>query len=288
MKPSLMTIDNSLLTFHSANGPTSAFQLISSPFKASTFVPRLSARAAHTSSISSKRPAVVSRLRAVAQVLLSRAVVVRVTSRCTCMLRKNHPPTFTLWLKLTYYPRGPDINDVQAAKELCLDLLANVTEAYHNFKENPPQRNYGGYHDRHHGGGGGGGERGGYGGGYNRRNDYQNQQRRSPAASASPATQASAGGANAASMADYSAQYAQYYGSADPYAANADPYAAYGGYQNYVAYYQYYQAAAAQQQQQAEASAPPPPPASEAPPPPPPGSGSPPPPPPGGGSYSSV
>ncbi|KAJ5699193.1 hypothetical protein N7493_012101 [Penicillium malachiteum] len=200
---------------------------------------------------------------------------------------------------------GPDANDVQAAKELCLDLLANVKEQYQNFKDNPPHHSYGGYRggdrgergDRHHGGDRGdrgdrgerGGERGGYGGGYNRRNDYQQQNQhhqpqQSPGASASPTTQ-SAAGANAASMADYSAQYAQYYGTTDPYAA-------YGGYQNYVAYYQYYQQAAAaqqqQQQQQAEGSAPPPPPPSnEAPPPPPPGSGSPPPPP-GGGSYSSV
>ncbi|KAJ5569897.1 uncharacterized protein N7459_009327 [Penicillium hispanicum] len=168
---------------------------------------------------------------------------------------------------------GPDPNDVQAAKELCEDLLANVKEQYQHFKENPPQHNYGGYGgrggDRYHGGGGGGG---GYGG-------YSNRHQQSPGASASPAGQTPD-----PSVADYSAQYAQYYGS--------DPYAAYGGYQNYVAYYQYYQqmAAAQQSQQQPPASdsaAPPPPPAGEAPPPPPPGSGSPPPPP-GGGSYSSV
>ncbi|KAJ5172438.1 hypothetical protein N7492_005031 [Penicillium capsulatum] len=166
---------------------------------------------------------------------------------------------------------GPDANDVQVAKELCEDLLANVREQHQHFKENPPQHSYGGYGqrggDRHHGGGGGGG---GYGG-------YNSRSQQSPS-SASPA-----GADSSAAMADYSAQYAQYYGSSDPYAA-------YGGYQNYVAYCQYYQAAAAQQQQQqsAEGSAPPPPPPSnEAPPPPPPGSGSPPPPP-GGGSYSAV
>ncbi|KAJ5814092.1 hypothetical protein N7504_010745 [Penicillium tannophilum] len=182
---------------------------------------------------------------------------------------------------------GPDANDVQAAKELCIDLLNNVKEQYQNFKDNPPQHNYGGYRgDRYQGGGGGdGGGRGGYGGGgyNNRRNDYQQQQSQSPApgASASP-TGAAGAGASATSMADYAAQYAQYYGQ------GADPYAAYGGYQNYVAYYQYYQqAAAAQQQQQSETAPPPPPPAGEAPPPPPPGSGSPPPPP-GGGSYSAV
>ncbi|KAJ5763819.1 hypothetical protein N7533_002500 [Penicillium manginii] len=187
---------------------------------------------------------------------------------------------------------GPDANDVQEAKALCEDLLANVREQYQRHKDNPPQyNNYdrGDRGDRYHGdryqGGGRGG--GGYGGGYNDRHQHSN----SPAA-ASPSGQgqaaAPASGAAANSMADYSAQYAQYYG--------ADPYAAYGGYQNYVAYYQYYQAAAAQQQQQqqaAEAAPPPPPPAGEAPPstsprlrissPPPPGGA-----PGGGGSYSAI
>ncbi|KAG2024576.1 hypothetical protein GB937_003768 [Aspergillus fischeri] len=175
---------------------------------------------------------------------------------------------------------GPDPNDVQAAKELCEDLLANVREQYQRFKENPPQHSYGGYGQR-------GGDRyygGGYGGGYSSQHNQQHSN--SPSATASPAQAASvtSGAAGAGSPADYSAQYAQYYG--------ADPYAAYGGYQNYVAYYQYYQQAAQQQQQQSSQSQspapPPPPPASEAPPPPPPGSGSPPPPPPGGGSYSAV
>ncbi|KAJ5368321.1 uncharacterized protein N7496_008081 [Penicillium cataractarum] len=154
---------------------------------------------------------------------------------------------------------GPDPNDVQAAKELCEDLLANVREQYQHFKDNPPQHNYGGYGrgggDRYHGGGGG---RGGYGyrDRYNDRHQQHHQQ--SPGPSASPTDQA----ASTAASADYSA-YAQYYGSADPYAA-------YGGYQNYVAYYQYYQQAAAAQQQQQQAAEgqapPPPPPASEAPP----------------------
>ncbi|GFF25158.1 uncharacterized protein C30D11.14c [Aspergillus lentulus] len=176
---------------------------------------------------------------------------------------------------------GPDPNDVQAAKELCEDLLANVREQYQRFKDNPPQHSYGGYGQR-------GGDRyygGGYGGGYSSQHNQQHSN--SPSATASPAQAASgtSGAAGAGSPADYSAQYAQYYG--------ADPYAAYGGYQNYVAYYQYYQQAAQQQQQhqssQSQSPAPPPPPpASEAPPPPPPGSGSPPPPPPGGGSYSAV
>ncbi|KAJ5326034.1 K Homology domain type 1 [Penicillium brevicompactum] len=170
---------------------------------------------------------------------------------------------------------GPDANDVQQAKELCEDLLNNVKEQYQRFKENPPHHHYGGgYGNR-------GGDRGdryqgsGYGGG-----GYNRQQQQNNGSTASPSGQASPGGAAAQSAADYSAQYAQYYGTSDPYAA-------YGGYQNYVAYYQYYQQMAAAQQQQPEGAAAPPAPATEAAPPPPPGSGSPPPPP-GGSSYSAV
>ncbi|KAJ9197005.1 hypothetical protein DTO166G4_2602 [Paecilomyces variotii] len=170
---------------------------------------------------------------------------------------------------------GPDPNDVKAAKELCEDLLANVREQYQRFKENPPQHRYGGYEhrgDRHHSYGGG------YGGGYGSQSHHA-----SPPASASPTGAAAPGtpaAPGASSAADYAAQYAQYYGGADPYAA-------YGGYQNYLAYYQYYQQAAQQQQQQSQ-SPPPPPPSSEAPPPPPPpGAGSPPPPP-GGSGYNAV
>ena len=68
---------------------------------------------------------------------------------------------------------------------------------------------------------------------------------------------------------DYSAQYAQYYG-----AGGQDPYAAYGGYQNYVAAYQYYSQQAAQQP--AAPGAPPPGQPGDEPPPPPPPSTSPP------------
>ncbi|KAL2002018.1 hypothetical protein VTN02DRAFT_804 [Thermoascus thermophilus] len=165
---------------------------------------------------------------------------------------------------------GPDPNDVKAAKELCEDLLANVREQYQRFKENPHQHGYGGYGrgDRHH--------YGGYSG-------YGNHQQQPPASASQPAQgpPGVSGAPGATSAADYSAQYAQYYGS--------DPYAAYGGYQNYLAYYQYYAAQQQQQQQQQQSqSPPPPPPSSEAPPPPPPpGAGSPPPPPPGT-SYNAV
>ncbi|GAB1217647.1 hypothetical protein ATERTT37_006887 [Aspergillus terreus] len=135
---------------------------------------------------------------------------------------------------------GPNPDDVKMAKELCEDLLANVREQYQRFKENPPQHSYGGYGQR--------GDRYNYGGGYG--GGYGNQHQNSPSASASPGAQATPG---SGTPADYSAQYAQYYGS--------DPYAAYGGYQNYVAYYQYYQQAAQQQQQsQSQSPAPPPPP----------------------------
>ncbi|KAL1996995.1 hypothetical protein VTN49DRAFT_7860 [Thermomyces lanuginosus] len=173
---------------------------------------------------------------------------------------------------------GPDPKEVQHAKELCEDLLANVREQYQRFKENPPHHGYGGYGQRDNRGYG---SYGGYG------NHTPGQQ--SPPGSSTPGAPAAA---------DYS-QYAQYYGS--------DPYAAYGGYQNYLAYYhQYYQQAAAAQQQQQQQQAtpqpssqsqspapPPPPPSSEAPPPPPPPGASnagspPPPPPPGGGKYNAV
>ncbi|KAF7166478.1 hypothetical protein CNMCM5623_000133 [Aspergillus felis] len=96
---------------------------------------------------------------------------------------------------------GPDPNDVQAAKELCEDLLANVREQYQRFKENPPQHSYGGYGqrggDRYHGGG--------YGGGYSSQHNQQHSN--SPSATASPAQAASgtSGAAGAGSPADYSA-----------------------------------------------------------------------------------
>ncbi|PYH95183.1 hypothetical protein BO71DRAFT_418833 [Aspergillus ellipticus CBS 707.79] len=125
---------------------------------------------------------------------------------------------------------GPDPNEVQNAKSLCEDLLANVREQYQRFKENPPQHNYGG-------GGGYGGQRGdrysnyggGYGGGGGGGGYGNRQHQNSPSTSASPSAQAAGAAGSGTGTPDYSAQYAQYYGS--------DPYAAYGGYQNYVAYY---------------------------------------------------
>lgn len=146
---------------------------------------------------------------------------------------------------------GPDPAEVQHAKDLCESLLENVKEQYARFKENPPQQRGYGYQQ--------GGDRQSYGGGYG---SYGGAQ--SPVSAATPATPGPPG---ASSPTDYAANYAQYYGGQDPYAA-------YGGYQNYVAYYQYYQQQAAQQSG-APGSAPPAPPNDDVPPPPPP-SGSPP------------
>ena len=166
---------------------------------------------------------------------------------------------------------GPDPNEVQHAKELCESLLDNVREQYQRFKENPPQQRGYGYQQ------GGGDRQGSYNSGYSGYGSYGGAQ--SPSASATPATPGPPG---ASSPTDYAAQYAQYYGGQDPYAA-------YGGYQNYVAYYQYYQQQAAQQGGASAApgavsgSAPPPPPADDAPPPPPSGS-----PPAANGGYNSV
>ncbi|KAI1172366.1 hypothetical protein F4777DRAFT_562077, partial [Nemania sp. FL0916] len=197
---------------------------------------------------------------------------------------------------------GPDPKMVEKAKELCEDLVGKVKEEYEDFKSRPPRQHYGG-----HGGGGGyggdryggdryggdryggdrygdrsGGRSGSYGGGHG---GYNN----SPAPvgnSASPAP-GNAGSPSAANT-DYSAQYAQYYGTQDPYAA-------YGGYNAYMQYYQQYYAAAQAAQQGSPApgasGSPPPPPPTEAPPPPPPGGAAPPPPPLPSGSppgYSSV
>ncbi|MCJ1369465.1 hypothetical protein MMC20_000676 [Loxospora ochrophaea] len=161
---------------------------------------------------------------------------------------------------------GPDLKEVQRAKELCEDLLGNVKEQYERFKEQPPQQRYGS-------GGFQQGDRQGYGG-YSGYGGYGGQQ--SPTTTPATPTPAGAPGVpGAPSLTDYGAAYAQYYGS------SGDPYAAYGGYENYVRYYQYYQQAA-QQQQQAPPGAPPAP--SNDPPPPPPPSGSPP----ANGGYNAV
>ncbi|MCJ1287062.1 hypothetical protein MMC26_006410 [Xylographa opegraphella] len=154
---------------------------------------------------------------------------------------------------------GPDPKEVQRAKELCEDLLANVKEQHQKFKENPPQqRGYGqggyGQGDRQ----GYGSYGGGYGAGYGGTPGYGSAQ--SPASQAPPGTPGAPGAASPTTA----------YGSEDPYAA-------YGGYANYVAWYTYYA-----QQQQAAPGAPPGPPGDA--PPPPPQSGSPP----ANGGYNAV
>ena len=142
--------------------------------------------------------------------------------------------------------RGPDPNEVQKARELCLSLLENVREQYHRFKENPPQRagfGYGQQPTPSNPYGGYGQQSSGYGSGYG-----GSQSPTTPAAP--PGTSGPPGASSPGNTAtDYSAQYAQYYGGQDPYAA-------YGGYQNYVAYYQYYQQQQAQQQGQGSPAAP--------------------------------
>ncbi|KAL8916924.1 MAG: hypothetical protein Q9172_006046 [Xanthocarpia lactea] len=162
---------------------------------------------------------------------------------------------------------GPDPKEVERARELCEDLLSNVKDQYERFKENPPQRNYGG--------GGGYGQDNRQQGGYSTQNPYGTY-----GGGQTPTTPSSAtpGPPGASSPTDYTAQYAQYYASQP----GGDPYAAYGGYANYVALYaQYYQQ---QQQQQAAPGAAPPGPPGEEPPPPPPPSGSPP----ANGGYNNV
>ncbi|MCJ1412532.1 hypothetical protein MMC19_006627 [Ptychographa xylographoides] len=145
---------------------------------------------------------------------------------------------------------GPDPKEVQRAKELCEDLLANVKEQYQRFKENPPQQRsyqtggYGQQGERQGYGSYGGGHAAGYGGA----SGYGTAQ--SPTSQATPGPPGAPGAGSPTN--DYSAQ---------------DPYAAYGGYANYVAWYSYY---AAQQQQQAAPGAITPGQPNDAPPPPPP------------------
>ncbi|KAI9867228.1 MAG: hypothetical protein M1813_009506 [Trichoglossum hirsutum] len=168
---------------------------------------------------------------------------------------------------------GPDPREVQHAKELCEDLLANVKQQYERFKEQPPpqqQYNYG-----HHNNGSynqRAPDRGAYGGYHQSPPPTVLSPTNQPNPTAAAPGAAGAPGAGGTTSQDYSAQYAQYYGGQDPYAA-------YGGYQNYVAYYNYYMQQQGQGGQapgapgQGAPGAPPPPP-NEAPPPPPP-SGSP-------------
>ncbi|KAF2100688.1 hypothetical protein NA57DRAFT_74286 [Rhizodiscina lignyota] len=195
---------------------------------------------------------------------------------------------------------GPDPDMVAEAKQLCESLLESVRGRYEEFKERGPQERYGGG-GNHYGNGNRGdrqsyrGDRGGYGGdrgsysaggyggqgspdGYGTQGDYAQV---SPTGAVHPGPDPSQG--QAQGQEDYGAQWAAYY-AANP---GSDPYAMYGGYQNYVAWYQqqyYQQGVQGGQQSPPAAGGVPPPPPSEAPPPPPP------PPPPGSasGSYNAV
>ncbi|RDA90727.1 hypothetical protein CP533_4048 [Ophiocordyceps camponoti-saundersi (nom. inval.)] len=156
---------------------------------------------------------------------------------------------------------GPDPRMVEKGKELCDDLVANVREQYEEFKSRPPRYgDRGGYGDHHRG---------------NRSHDHSYSYGRNTSDhQAQPSGNTADAGANSASAADWSQYAAQYY------ANGQDPYAAYGGYQNYVAWYQYYyqqgQAGTGQAAPGQPAAAPPPP--TEAAPPPPPSDAPPPPP----------
>ena len=165
---------------------------------------------------------------------------------------------------------GPDPKEVAKAKELCEDLLANVRDSYEKFKANPPPQHHGSYTDGY----GANASNSSYGGYRSHsRNDYASNYNSYQSPTPAPGT---AGSPQPAGAYDYAQYYSNSAGSQTPSGNGSDPYAAWGGYQNYVAYYQYY---AQQQQQQQQQSQAPPPNGSEAPPPP---SGSPPPPP---GSY---
>jgi hypothetical protein len=161
---------------------------------------------------------------------------------------------------------GPQPPMVQKAKELCEDLLANVRQNFEHFKANPPPPRMESYTDGY----GADANRSSYGG-YGRdrhrdNNNYSHQSNSYNSPYAGTPTTPAPGAVS--SPTDYSAQYAQYYANQP----GGDPYAAYGGYQNYVAYYNYYQQQAAAQQQATptDANPPPPPPADNAAPPPPP------------------
>lgn len=174
-------------------------------------------------SIFNKRPDAASRSRVGDRALWSMPLAVKVMKICIYTLRKYNGEFYSTILA-DHKCSGPDANDVQKAKELCEDLLANVRVQYEEFKSRPPQRGYGqntGY----------GGERGygdrnqdrshSYGGGYG---GYSHSPTpTTPGTAMSPPGAAAPGAGSPTTGADYAAQYAQYYGGADPYAA-------YGGY----------------------------------------------------------
>lgn len=207
----------------SANGPRRGLRLIWNPCMDSISVLRLSATAARTSSISSKRLDVVSRSRAADLVISREQQIKKVTRICTSTWRKYtlQAPRINKQEHAKGPGSGPDAEMVEKGKSLCEDLVANVKQQYEEFKSRPPRYNdRGGHHggdryrggsDRHHYDRGHSSYSGGGGGGYGSEHHTSTH---------SPAQGTDSPGQNAV---DYSAAYAQYYGGADPYAA-------YGGY----------------------------------------------------------
>lgn len=171
---------------------------------------------------------------------------------------------------------GPDANDVQTAKEQCLDLLGYVKSNYEEFKANRSQRREQSF--------GGGDQRGGYGGGprdrngsnsygggsqYGGANNYGGNSQygggygqQTPTTPADPYVSGGYGGAQSPQAAQAPAQPQmtpeQMQAWAAYYAENPtlDPYAAYGGFAVAMQYYMQGQPPAPPQQ----ASPPPPPP----------------------------
>ncbi|KAF4512371.1 hypothetical protein G6O67_001521 [Ophiocordyceps sinensis] len=157
---------------------------------------------------------------------------------------------------------GPDPDMVAKGKELCEDLVANVKDQYEEFKSRPPRGDRGGYGEHYRGGRS-----------HEQQSSYSSYGRSGSDAAANPGNPAAAA-SSSGNVQDWSQYAAQYYGNGQ------DPYAAYGGYQNYVAWYQYYyqQQAQGQGAQAAPGQAAAPPPPSDAAPPPPPADAAPPPP----------
>lgn len=214
---------------------------------------------------------------------------------------------------------GPDADEVENAKGMCISLLEAVKGSYDAFKERGPRGGgggRGGYGGGDRGGYGGGdrggygGDRGGYGGGRDeQRGDYRDRNSGSyggqsqyggndqygggynqPPAAGYGGAQSPQGGAQAAGnpgAMSPTEQQQQFQAWAAYYAQNpqADPYIAYGGYAAVMAQYAqnpgYYQ----QGQQGYDPAG-----QNGGAPPPPPDDGGAPPPPPGGGhnGYSSV
>lgn len=180
-------------------------------------------------------------------------------SRCICTSRTYSPNS--LRRPLLTNPSGPDPNEVERAKDMCLSLLETVKASYAEHKDRPPmQRGYGGgggggysndrggynngARDRNGGSGSYGGYDSSYGGGsaYGGTSSYGNYAQ-TPAynPAGSPQTPVQATPTDQPDPAVAMAAWAQYY-AANP---AEDPYASQGGYATIMAQWQY-----AQQQQQ--------------------------------------